>query len=464
MSKISKANRLLIRLIKRINCAPKRAKLFLLGALVINTMLASQILTVFFVFPGTTLAGTDISGKTKKQIHALLKAWSEAPYDIRIKDRSYSYTINDVGVFFDEDAIIQEVFAPNRKLFPLNVASHFLSRFIKRNVPITLAFTEQFRDFIDTTVFDFSNGEKDEIVFDTKGKTLAYIENEERYRIDEASLRKLLNDRVPKNNLPLYPRLTKVTPTIQNVITATSVKLQHVFNQPLTVYVKTAAETKQFHLTERELTEMITVSLAPEYDRVDIDVDKDATARIINAHVRKLYRSKDNIVTPKVREHIKRALLARFSGSSVDAITMTLDSGPNTTGTVARSYIEVDISQQTMYLFQDGNLIKSYKVSTGLDYPTPIGQFTILNKAGLGFSKIYDVWLPWWMGFSYSKELNAYFGIHELPYKLIENQTISRPIGKIGEPATGGCVALAPGAAQEVYRFADIGTPVVIYQ
>jgi lipoprotein-anchoring transpeptidase ErfK/SrfK len=130
---------------------------------------------------------------------------------------------------------------------------------------------------------------------------------------------------------------------------------------------------------------------------------------------------------------------------------------------MADKYIEVDISQQKMYLFHRGVLQKTYRVSTGLEYPTPTGEFTILNKVGLGFSNIYDVWMPWWMGFKYSDELHAYFGIHELPYKEINGTKIARSNAALGAPSTGGCVALGVGDAQEVYRFADIGTRLVIY-
>jgi len=82
----------------------------------------------------------------------------------------------------------------------------------------------------------------------------------------------------------------------------------------------------------------------------------------------------------------------------------------------------------------------------------------------LGYSNIYQDWLPWWMGFAYSSELNAYFGIHEQPYKLTtDGQIMQASPQAIGTPSTGGCVALAPGAAEAVYTFADVGTPVYIY-
>jgi hypothetical protein len=68
------------------------------------------------------------------------------------------------------------------------------------------------------------------------------------------------------------------------------------------------------------------------------------------------------------------------------------------------------------------------------------------------------------MGFKYSDELHAYFGIHELPYALVGGSQLRRPAGNIGTPSTGGCVALGVGDAQEVYRFGDIGTKIVIYK
>ena len=72
--------------------------------------------------------------------------------------------------------------------------------------------------------------------------------------------------------------------------------------------------------------------------------------------------------------------------------------------------------------------------------------------------------MPYWMGFEFSKELGAYFGIHELPYFYSGTKKIQRPREFIGAPNTGGCVALDIGDAKEVYQLANLGTPVVIYQ
>lgn len=173
--------------------------------------------------------------------------------------------------------------------------------------------------------------------------------------------------------------------------------------------------------------------------------------------------NKDTAFT-RIGNGIINALHTRFDGGPAESVKVGIDYGPNTDGKVADKYIEIDISQEKMFTFKEGNLVKTYRVSTGKDYPTPVGSFKILNKTGLGYSGIYHVWMAWWMGFEYSKELHAYFGIHELPYYYTGDKKIQRPREFIGAPNTGGCVALDIGDAQEVYKFADIGTDVVIYQ
>ena len=136
-----------------------------------------------------------------------------------------------------------------------------------------------------------------------------------------------------------------------------------------------------------------------------------------------------------------------------------------THGEIAERYIEINISQQKMYLFYRGNLVNSYPVSTGLYYPTPVGRFQIMNKALEGYSDIFNVYMPYWMAFYYgwAGGQDAYFGIHELPYWYVGQERKQRPREFLGSPHTGGCVSLDIGAAKEVYDFSYVGMDVVIF-
>jgi len=132
---------------------------------------------------------------------------------------------------------------------------------------------------------------------------------------------------------------------------------------------------------------------------------------------------------------------------------------------LASRYIEVDISQQTMYFFDNGNLLRTYKISSGLYYPTPQGHFKIINKALDAYSDIYNVWMPYWIAFYYGEDINAYFGIHELPYWYTgDGEKKQRPRDFLGSPHTGGCISLDIGVAQEVYNMSYVGMDVYVFE
>ncbi len=133
----------------------------------------------------------------------------------------------------------------------------------------------------------------------------------------------------------------------------------------------------------------------------------------------------------------------------------TSEEGPNA-GMAEGKYIEIDISQQRMYLFDGTSLANTFVVSTGKStMPTPYGEFTVLNKNPRAYSAKYGLYMPWWMAFT-----NQGHGIHELP---------EWPNGaKEGESHLGirvshGCVRLGVGPAEYVYGWTPVGTQVFIH-
>jgi len=120
-------------------------------------------------------------------------------------------------------------------------------------------------------------------------------------------------------------------------------------------------------------------------------------------------------------------------------------------------YIDIDIGAQVMTIFQDGELLDAYLVSSGLrGMDTPKGEYRIHNKAKHPWSKKYELYMPNWMAIT----SDGKYGIHELPewpggYKEGANH--------LGIPVSHGCVRLGVGPAARVWDWAEIGTPVVIH-
>lgn len=431
---------------------------------VFNLILLFIIYSNIFTYPNTFIGSVNISGKTAGQItNILLKEEQEHP-KIQVKNRGYTYSYDQLGIVIDKTKAIDQIFLPNRKIFPLNGINFLQAIFTRRQIDPPLVFTQNFDQFIADSAFDFGNGQ-DTVSLDPVTKSILVTDNSDQYRFDKNSLMSLLVLHFGNFDKPIYPLLARVSNAFIDQIADTNQKLQNVFGSPIIVYLDLGGTTQAVELKEEDLREATTVTLDSDRVHASVNVNPESLNRVITKRVHDSgFPIRNNVVTQNVTDDFQKVLNLRFNGTAIGAVTTALDAGPNTNGTIAGKYIEVDISQAKMYLFKDGKILKSYKVSTGSDYPTPTGKFEILNKVGLGYSNIYQDWLPWWMGFAYSRELNAYFGIHEQPYTLTaDGKIVSAGPAAIGTPNTGGCVALAPGAAREVYAFADIGTPVYIF-
>lgn len=120
-------------------------------------------------------------------------------------------------------------------------------------------------------------------------------------------------------------------------------------------------------------------------------------------------------------------------------------------------YVDIDLSSQTLTIFENGVEKGAYKISSGKNgMNTPEGTFHVLLKAKRPFSKKYGLYMPWFIGFT-----NLGHGIHELPewpggYK--------EGMSHLGTPVSHGCVRLGVGPAKTVYDFVEKGTPIVIHK
>lgn len=462
---LTHTKRLIRTILSRISHLWKRRRNRVLAVLfLVNLILLFLLYSNTLSYPNTMIGTTRVSGKSAKQIETLLQKQEEMLPRIQVKDRTYQYRYDQLGIVIDRRKAVHDVFSPNKTLFPLNLFLFIRSLFVPRHIGPPLAFTQDFDQFIADATFHFGEAPND-ISVDPATKSLLLAENSQTYRFDKEGLKHLLLARFGNDAYPLYPQLSKVTNQTIDQITDVNQKLSRIFSAPIMMYLDMGGTSQTIELKEEDIREATIVTVVSDEPRVTITVNAQALNRVLAKRIRAAgFPIRESIVTQNVQGDFLKAVHLRYTGMDIAAVSTTLDDGPNTDGSIAGRYIEVDISQQNMYLFKDGAIYKTYRVSTGLDYPTPIGKFTILNKVDLGFSTIYSVWLPWWMGFKYSDELGAYFGIHEQPYILTaEGKPVIRD-PRIGTPSTGGCIALPPGAAQEVYWFTFIGTPIYIFE
>ena len=120
--------------------------------------------------------------------------------------------------------------------------------------------------------------------------------------------------------------------------------------------------------------------------------------------------------------------------------------------------ILVDISEQRMYVYQDGGLLWNFVVSTGspgLD--TRPGNYSVLNKIPNAYGSTWNIWMPNWLGIYWAGYLQN--GIHALPILSNGGRLWD---GYLGTRVSFGCVILGIADAQTLYDWAAVGAPVDI--
>lgn len=161
---------------------------------------------------------------------------------------------------------------------------------------------------------------------------------------------------------------------------------------------------------------------------------------------------------------ITRAILFKAADYEVNnAVILPLVGNPKTNGGLHPEYLELIKSQQRLYRFKNGKLVKTYVVSTGLTWDTPAGEYEILGKQKMTIS-YYDYWyMPNYLPIGTIS--GFYFGFHEIPYHMDGYGNIySRDPNTMGSPATGGCIQLTRKDSLELFEQIPIGAPVYIHE
>ena len=108
-----------------------------------------------------------------------------------------------------------------------------------------------------------------------------------------------------------------------------------------------------------------------------------------------------------------------------------------TTGASAGVVARIDISEQTMTVMEDGNVLYSWAVSTARKgYRTPRGNFRPIRMHKMWYSHKYDN-----SPMPYSIFFRGGFAIHGTEY-----------VRSLGRPASHGCVRLHPDNARILFN------------
>lgn len=157
-------------------------------------------------------------------------------------------------------------------------------------------------------------------------------------------------------------------------------------------------------------------------------------------------------------EFLKRESSALFHGQEIKPPSQEFKPEQiavlgETTSIQTNKWIEVDLSEQTLRAFENGQLIMETKVSTGKWGRTPTGTFTIANK--FRYVKMSGG----------SRELGTYYYLPNVPYVMFfGNSQIPESRGfslhgtywhnNFGTPMSHGCINLSVPDSEKLFAWA----------
>jgi LysM repeat protein len=118
--------------------------------------------------------------------------------------------------------------------------------------------------------------------------------------------------------------------------------------------------------------------------------------------------------------------------------------------------IVIDLSAQRMYVYQNGQLLWNWVVSTGRPgQATVVGHYKVLNKIPNAYAYTWNLQMPYWLGIYWAGSLQN--GIHALPIQANGQRLWA---GYLGQRVSFGCIILGTQNAKTLYNWARVGTPV----
>jgi len=150
-------------------------------------------------------------------------------------------------------------------------------------------------------------------------------------------------------------------------------------------------------------------------------------------------------------------LTATARGSTVSSLSVIAPSLPvYYPSPVPGKSIRVNRTEQRVYAWENGYLMRSYLTSTGLKAtPTPAGEFSVLKKVEyVNYTRIYGVNDP-----RNYRLPNTRWNVQFKPSYYIHTAYWHNNFGK---PMSHGCVNTFIEDAKWTYAWADVGTPVSI--
>lgn len=448
----------------------------------ITSNLITSAFTEGVIFPGVSVAGKDLSFKTRDQAREILAQMkTDRQFDIKVGNKVFSVTGKDLGAQYDLEATLDAAYAVGHNS-PIPVMAFWEA---SKHGQIGYAYQVNQKDlksFVSKVVAVVGTDPVNATLKVTEGK-VEIVPDKEGYRVDQKFLTDLLQNSIANGkdqNLKLEPKTVKaplLASDIKPALSKTEAILNHtvVLNYQGKQFVPSAVDKGHwlvFNPVEKPNgTAELQIALSREQiqgylQSVANQVDVAPTNKKVNIRngVSSVEREGAN-GSAISQEPAVDAIYNGFLNGNVayDLSSQTVAFKTETNRSVSLDYgryIEVNLSQQHLWAYQDNQVIFSTPITsgaTGAGFPTVTGLFSIYAKErsrylnGHPYGYNYNVYVDYWMPFY------AGYGLHDADWRSSFGGSDYYYGG------SHGCVNMPKASAAFLYGWADIGTPVWVH-
>lgn len=457
-------------------------RLVALGILLVMALVGSHLaLRVWYdgrILPGVKVAGIDFGGKTISQTRsALADAARDYRLQLTVGQSSYELAAADVGVTFDVESTVASAYNSGRD----KAWSTW------HHEPVAMAYQldrKVLRTFAETAARKVGTAPVDAAIVMKNGVPVK-VPEKSGWSIDKVGLVRLIEQDIQQPggvNLALQPR--------EQVAQVLAARLDPAVNQAqelvrIPVVVKFADKTFVPSVTDIgswltfvKASETAGTSLVPTVDESKVKNYVLAVANQLDIAPINKKITIENGVSRVDQEGVDgmainqdEAVTAIMTGLTAgQSVAVQLTTRPVAFKTISTNlitldyprYIEVNISKQRLWVWQDKAVIYETPVTTGATgagFGTAQGLFSVYYKTtntrlrGYQYGYDYDVAVKYWMPFYQG------YGLHDASWRN----------GKFGGSdyyygGSHGCVNLPDAAAEFVYNWATVGTPVWVHK
>ena len=464
---------------KKVWSFPKRTLAKIAASLSVFALLATG---VFFyqrvyadrIYPKIMIAGFQIGGLSPQEAkQALAKkaaAMDEQGPEITYNDQTLKPKLSEMGVSFNIDEAVSQAYDFGRKgSFKEKITANFQILFKHQQITISPEIDQAKFDAYLGQLVKVAEKESKNVALEVQSGQIVLIPSEKGRGLDKEKLKNDLknfinsgeNGRVVMVTSDLAPKINE-----EGTIEARAQAEKFMAAAPITVtfedsaWVADRTEIGSWINFKEDDNKLIATaqpdtfinSISKQVDIATIDREiQDGTGAVLSEG-----QDGRGTDTNTLRAQIRDALTRGQSGSFALA-TFAVPRGEKIIyphaqpGRYTGRYIDINLSEQTLYAFEGSTLVNQFLISSGKrGYETPTGEFNVYSKSRANLMSGPDYYLP-----------NVPWISRFAPGPISVHGTYWH--SNFGTPMSHGCINASIPDAEWVYNFVDIGTPVYVH-